>query len=149
VGSQVIAAGLQEEQFRIRFALKLLQRQQVRCDVFSDGRVRAASCLDCSDFLRFKCAMSDKELSVFFGENVVRYRGKPYLFAKVLTESQHERGFAATDGPADPDGECALGEIPPKGLLSLVEMTRPAHFFVRVPISVMMMVVVIVVVIVT
>lgn len=52
VGSQVITAGLDQQQVRRELLLQLLQREEVRADVFAHCRVRTTACFDGADARR-------------------------------------------------------------------------------------------------
>lgn len=65
VGSQVVAAGLDQEQVRLELALQGLQGQQVGADVLAHGGVRAASGFDGTDARRGEGLVAREEFGVF------------------------------------------------------------------------------------
>jgi len=91
VCSEVVAAGLDEEEVGVEFVVEVREGQEVGGDVFADGGVRTTSCLDgydaltvalklclvcklaCGPGLRRKSIVLSQEFAVLSGEDVVRY----------------------------------------------------------------------------
>lgn len=65
VGSEVIAAGLDEQEVCLELALEGLQGEKVGADVFADGGVGAAACFDGADARWGEGFVAGEEFGVF------------------------------------------------------------------------------------
>ena len=112
-GGQVVAARFDEREVdraagRVETHLELLDRVEVRGDVVTDGRVRAASGLDRDDPLLGQHPGAAEGLGVLGGEDVVRDHGERQVVAQQLTQRTDEGGLAAADRTADADPQRSL-----------------------------------------
>lgn len=73
VGSKVVAAALDQQQFRLEFAMQILQRRQICRNILTYRGMRAATRLNCPYPLGRQCVVARKELAVLTGEDVVRH----------------------------------------------------------------------------
>jgi hypothetical protein len=67
--------------------------------------VRAPAGFDRRDPVRRQRVVSDEELGVFPGENIVGHDGKLVGVAQGAAQRQQERGLSAANRSADADGE--------------------------------------------
>src|SRR3954451_17180646 len=75
VGSQIVAAALDEQEVAAELGLERLQGAEVGGDVFPYGGVRAAARLDGQNAGRRQSAVGDEEFLVLAREDVVRHGG--------------------------------------------------------------------------
>ena len=119
VRSEVITAGLDEEEIGGELPLQVLQREQVGTDVLADGGVRAAAGLDGANTRRGEGFVAGEELGVFPvdrkdivrdnrslgvpsadlpGKDIVRYGGDVIFVAHGQAERAHESCLARSNG---------------------------------------------------
>ena len=134
-GGEVVATGLDEEQFGSELAVQVFEGEEVGGDVLANGGVRAAAGFDGTDSGGFQGAVADEELSVFAGEDVVGDGAEAQAVAEGEAELEHERGFAAADRTTDTDGEGASGEVAGEGAVAEVEVPRMIEVFVGVAVG--------------
>ena len=132
VGSQVVAAGFDEEEFGLELAVEFFEGEKVGGDVFADGGVWATASFDGADAVGVEGFVAHEEFAVFFGEDVVGDGGDLVAFAELATEGQHESSFAAADGTADADGKGASREVAGERLFTAGEVARAGPMFVDV-----------------
>ena len=116
VGCEVVAAGFDEQEVGVELLVEVGEGEEVDRDVFADGGVRTASCLDGYDALTVEPAVSillvdrgveaglrgesivlGQELGVFSREDVVGYCSYGEAGSQVFAEGQHKGCLAGAD----------------------------------------------------
>ncbi len=141
VGRQIVAAGFEQQDFRMEQAVQFLQREQVRRNVLADGGMGTSAGFHGADSRGVQGLVADEEFTVLAGEDVVGDGGDVPVFAKTPAELEHQRGLAAADGAAHANGEGPPLEITIQRQLALVEMTRMVEVLVGVAAGSVMMLV--------
>jgi len=118
---EVVAAALDDQELGGDGLHQVVEREQVRRDVLADRGVRAAAGLDGADPGERQGLVPGEELGVLAREDVVGHHAERAAIAKRAAQRQHERGLAAADRAADPDGERALREVAGERPRPLVE----------------------------
>ena len=139
-GGKIISAGFEEKNVGLELPMELFERVEIGRNIFTNGGVRTAAGFDGANSFGGERVVPNEEFTVFAGENIVGDGGDVHLFAKPATKLKHEGSFAASDGPADADGECALRKITIEREVAVVEMARMIHMFVSVAMIVIVVV---------
>ena len=134
-GSQIVAARLNEQHLRLEFGLQVIERQQVRGDVLTNGGVGTAAGFHGANALRRQRLMLRQKLRIFPGENVVGHGGNIHGRPQPQAKLQHQSRLAAADRPADADGEGPLVKIAVKRPFAFVKMAGLVRVIVMVAVA--------------
>jgi len=129
-GGEVVAAGLDEEQFGMEALVEIFEGEEVGGDVLADGCMGTTAGFDGGNAFVGKGVVADEKLAVFLGEDVIGHGAEAQAIAQGEAELEHEGGFAAANGSADADGEGPLFEVAMEGLFAEVEVTGMIEVFV-------------------
>ncbi len=136
---EVITAGFDEQQLGLKAAVQVFQREEVRRDVLTNRRVRAAACLHGADALGGQGLVADEEFSVFLGEDVIGDGGKIHSVAQPQAKSQQEGGLAAAHGTSHPNSKSALKKVAVHWRGPMVKMAGVVEVLVNMPVRTMSM----------
>ena len=129
---EIVPAGFEQKNVRLKFSMKFLQREEICRNIFSNRGMRAAAGFNGANLVGFKRVVADEELAVFLRKNVVCHRRDLVCLAELAAKLQHESGLAAADGSTNADGKRPPVEVAIQRKIALVKMPGVIHVFVRV-----------------
>lgn len=135
-GRKIIAARFQKEQLRVKFFVKLLQGHKIRRDVLTNGCMGASTGFDRPNSSGLQGLMLLEEFAILPGKNVIGHRCQADLVAKLPTELQHERGFAAAHRSSHSDGKGPLVKVAVQGSVPVMKVPGMLQMLMRVPVLV-------------
>ena len=136
---EIVAAGFDEQQFRVEQAVQFFKGHQVRRNVLSNRGVRTATRLDRANAFRRQRTVARQKFAILLGKNVVGHDADVSLVAQPQAELKHKRSLAAADRSADADGERASLEVAVERLVAFVKVTRMFERLVSVSAGAVMM----------
>ena len=110
--------------------MNLFKCEQVARYVLSDGGMGTTAGFHGANAIGAERLVADKELSIFFGKNVIGNDGHIHAVAKLPAEGQHQGCFAASDRTTDTDGESTPRKVALVGQFAAMEMAGMIHVLV-------------------
>jgi hypothetical protein len=137
-GGEVVTTRFDEQHVRLKPAVQLLERQQVRRNVLTNRSMRTTAGLDGTDAFGGKRVLAGEELAVFTCKDVIGNNGDAEPLAQPKTELQEQGGFAASNRATHADSKGALAEVTAEREFPFVEMTGMTERIVGMSVVVVM-----------
>ena len=104
LGGKVVSAAFHEQQLRTQGLHQQLEGDEIRTDVVTNGRMRAATGLDGADPLGRQRLVPGQKLRILLGKDVVGHDAQLVPIAQMAAEREQQRRLAAADGTANAHG---------------------------------------------